>query len=262
MVADRSVSDAARGRLAFALDYPTLAEARAGARVVAPAVGVIKVGLELFVQAGPEAVGLGVELGRDVFLDLKLCDIPETVGRAVASAAKLGARYLTVHASGGHAMLERAVAAAKDAPAPLTILAVTMLTSLDASDLAAQGIGHHAGGAPDARGHVVRMARLAWQAGVRGFVTSPAEVAALREELGRDAFLVTPGVRPAGADVGDQKRVATPASAIGAGADLLVVGRPIRDAADPLAAARGLVDEIAGALHGAQAGAASVAGAR
>jgi len=224
-------------------------------------VGVLKVGLELFVQAGPEAVGLGVELGRDVFLDLKLCDIPETVGRAVGSAATLGARYLTVHAGGGHAMLERAVAAAKDAPAPLTILAVTMLTSLDASDLAAQGIGSEGRGV---RGHVVRMARLAWQAGVRGFVTSPAEVAALREELGPEAFLVTPGVRPAGADVGDQKRVATPASAIGAGADLLVVGRPIRDAADPLAAARRLVDEIAGALHGAraQAGAARVPGAR
>jgi orotidine-5'-phosphate decarboxylase len=251
MVADRS--EAARARLAFALDYPDLQAARAGARTVAPAAGVLKVGLELFVQAGPEAVGLGAELGRDVFLDLKLCDIPETVGRAVAAAARLGARYLTVHAAGGQAMLQRAAAAAADAPAPMTILAVTLLTSLDAADLAAQGIGD---GTPDARRHVVRMARLAWQAGVRGFVTSPAEVAALRDELGPDAFLVTPGVRPAGAEVGDQKRVATPASAIGAGADLLVVGRPIRDARDPLAAAHTLVEEIAAALEHAPAGAA------
>lgn len=248
MAADRTDDDAARARLAFALDYPDLAAARAGARTVAPAVGVLKVGLELFVQAGPEAVGLGQELGRDVFLDLKLCDIPETVGRAVGSAGKLGARYLTVHASGGHAMLERATTAAADAPSPLTILAVTVLTSLDVADLAAQGIG---GGSPDARALVLRLARLAWKAGVRGFVTSPAEVAALRAELGPEAFLVTPGVRPAGAALGDQKRVATPASAIGDGADLLVVGRPIRDAAHPLAAARGIVDEIGRALGGA-----------
>jgi orotidine-5'-phosphate decarboxylase len=234
---NRSFDDARR-RLAFALDYPTLAAARAGADVVAPAVAVLKVGLELFVREGPPAVALGDELGLDVFLDLKLHDIPETVERAVASAATLGARYLTVHAAGGAAMLAGAVRAASRAPRPLTILAITVLTSLDAADLAAVGV-------PAPPGEQVRtLARLAWQAGVRGFVTSPSEVGALRAELGSEALLVTPGIRPAGASVGDQKRVATPALAIAAGADLLVVGRPIRDAADPLGAARAVVAEI------------------
>lgn len=234
----RSPALAPRDRLVFPLDFPTLAEARRAATPLAPAVGVLKVGLELFVREGAAAVRLGDELGRDVFLDLKLHDIPETVDRAVASAAALGVRYLTVHASGGAAMLARAAAQAAKAAKPLTILAVTVLTSLDASDLAAQAIP----GTP--REHVIRLARLAWDAGVRGFVCSPAEARAMREALGPEAILVTPGIRPAGADAGDQKRVATPASAIADGADLLVVGRPIRDAADPLAAARAVVAEI------------------
>jgi orotidine-5'-phosphate decarboxylase len=184
-------------------------------------------------------VALGRALGRDVFLDLKLHDIPETVERAVASAAALGARYRTVHAAGGASMLARAAAQAARAPAPLTLLAVTVLTSLDAADLAAQAIPG------TARDHVLRLARLAWNAGVRGFVCSPAEARAMREALGPEALLVTPGIRPAGAEAGDQKRVATPATAIADGADLLVVGRPIRDAADPLAAAHAVVAEIA-----------------
>jgi orotidine-5'-phosphate decarboxylase len=229
----------ARDRLVFPLDYPTLDDARRGALLVAPEVGVLKVGLELFVREGPASVRMGREIGRDVFLDLKLHDIPETVERAVASAAGLGARYLTVHAAGGAAMLSRAVAQAARAAAPLTILAVTVLTSLDASDLAAQAIP---GAASD---HVLRLARLAWDAGVRGFVCSPAEARAMREALGPEALLVTPGIRPAGADAGDQKRIATPANAIADGADLLVVGRPIRDAADPMLAARAVVAEIA-----------------
>lgn len=229
-------------RIAFALDYPTLAEARAGAALVKDEVGVIKVGLELFTKEGPSAVRLGEELGLDVFLDLKLHDIPETVERAVASVAKLGAKYLTVHASGGEAMLARAVErAAKDGD-DLTILAVTWLTSLDANDLAAQAI-------PGTTAeHALRLAKLAWKAGVRGFVCSAAEVATLRNELGPEAILVTPGIRPAGASVGDQKRTATPRGAIENGASLLVVGRPIRDAADPRAAARAIGAEIAEAL--------------
>ncbi len=225
-------------RIVFPLDYPTLAEASAGAAAVAPAVGVLKVGLELFTREGPAAIGLGREHGRDVFLDLKLHDIPETVERAVASAASHGVRYLTIHASGGRAMLERAQNAAAKAKRPLTLLAVTMLTSLDASDLWAIGV------AGTASEHVVRLARLAWDAGVRGFVASPDEARALRDALGREPLIVTPGIRPAGAASGDQKRVATPASAIGDGADLLVVGRPIRDAADPAAAARAIAAEI------------------
>ena len=232
----------ARERLVFPLDFPTLAEARRAGELLAPSVGVLKVGLELFLREGPEAVRLGHALGREVFLDLKLHDIPETVERAVASAGALGVRYLTVHAAGGAAMLTGAVAAAAQAPSPLTLLAVTMLTSLDAADLAAQGI------AGTAREHVLRLARLAWDAGVRGFVASAAEARPLREALGREALLVTPGIRPAGAAAGDQKRVATPAQAIADGADLFVVGRPIRDAADPLGAASAVVAEIQRAL--------------
>jgi orotidine-5'-phosphate decarboxylase len=209
---------------------------------VAPAVGVLKVGLELFVAEGPAAVALGRELGLEVFLDLKLHDIPETVDRAVATASALGVRYLTVHAGGGRAMLERAANRAAQAREPLTILAVTVLTSLDAADLAALGV-------PEApREHATRLAQLAWDAGVRGFVTSPAEASALRAALGPGALLVTPGIRPAGAAAFDQKRIATPAAAIADGADLLVVGRPIRDAADPLAAAQAVVGEIDAAL--------------
>jgi orotidine-5'-phosphate decarboxylase len=201
------------------------------------------VGLELFVAEGPAAIAVCHDLGLDVFLDLKLHDIPETVGRAVRSAASLGIRYLTVHAHGGRAMLERAVEEATRAPTPLTILAVTVLTSLDASDLADMGINI----LPPAQ--VERVARLAWNAGVRGFVASAAEATHLRQALGPNALLVTPGIRPAGSSAGDQKRVVTPADAIAAGADLLVVGRPIRDAADPGAAAHAIVQEIQTALE-------------
>ncbi|MEP7121533.1 MAG: orotidine-5'-phosphate decarboxylase [Byssovorax sp.] len=232
----------ARRRLVFPLDFATLAEARIAATRLAPAIGVLKVGLELFVSEGPAAAALGRELGLDVFLDLKLHDIPETVDRAVASAAALGVRYLTVHASGGVEMLRRAVARAAEAASPLTILAVTVLTSLDEGDLRAQGVD------ATPSDQVIRLAKVAWSAGVRGFVTSPAEARALRAALGPDALLVTPGIRPIGAAAGDQKRIATPTSAIADGADLLVVGRPIRDAADPLAAARAVVAEIERAL--------------
>ena len=195
---------AARGRLVFPLDFATLAEARAAATRLASGIGVLKVGLELFVSEGPAAAALGGELGLEVFLDLKLHDIPETVDRAVASAAALGVRYLTVHAAGGVEMLRRAVARAAKAPRPLTILAVTVLTSLDADDLRAQGVE----ATPSEQ--VLRLARAAWDAGVRGFVTSPAETRALREALGPDALLVIPGIRPTGAAAGDQKRIATP----------------------------------------------------
>lgn len=241
-----AATDEARRRLVFPLDYASLDEARAGAGVVAPAIGVLKVGLELFVREGPSAVALGRELGLDVFLDLKLHDIPETVGRAVRNAAALGVRYLTVHAHGGRAMLERAAEEAAKAPSPLTILAVTVLTSLDGADLTALGIA-----APPAD-QVLRVARLAWDAGVRGFVASATEAASLRRCLGPGALLVTPGIRPAGSAAGDQKRITTPAQAIADGADLLVVGRPIRDAADPLAAAQAVVGEIEGALAASQ----------
>lgn len=233
-------SAGARSRLAFPLDYPTLDQARRGAEQVSASAGVLKVGLELFVSEGPKSVGLGRELGCDVFLDLKLHDIPETVERAVASAAGLGVRYLTLHASGGPRMLEAAARRAERENTGLTLLAVTVLTSLDASDLAKTGVSD------SPAKHALRLALLAQQSGVRGLVCSVAEVGELRRELGPSAILVTPGIRPAGSPGSDdQKRVGTPADAIRAGSSLLVVGRPIRDAADPAAAAAAVVREIA-----------------
>ena len=230
---------APRDKLAFPLDYATLDEARRGAALVAESVGVLKVGLELFVREGAPAARIGKDFDASVFLDLKLHDIPETVERAVASACALGVRYLTLHASGGAKMLERAARRAEKDDPNLVLLAVTVLTSLDGADLEALGVRG------DPASHALRLARLALASGVRGFVCSASEVAALRRELGADVTLVTPGIRPAGGDVGDQKRVATPAAAIQAGSSLLVVGRPIRDDPDPGAAARRIVEEIA-----------------
>lgn len=228
-----------RPPIAFALDFASAEEARAAAREVAPAVGMVKVGLELFVNAGPEIVRVGRDVGLPVFLDLKLHDIPETVERAVAQAAHLGARLITVHASGGRTMLRRAALRATAEGTDLAICAVTILTSLDDSDLADLGL---AGPSADA---AVRLAKLAWDEGVRWFVCSPAEVARIRAALGPDAVLVTPGVRPASSKHGDQKRVATPEDAIRSGASWVVVGRPIRDAKDRLAAARAIAEGIA-----------------
>lgn len=230
-----------RKRLSFPLDYPDLNTARRGAERVVESVGVLKVGLELFVKEGPAAVQMGRELGCDVFLDLKLHDIPATVEGAVATAASLGARYLTIHAAGGPAMIEAAVRRAEREAPDLTLLAVTVLTSLDESDLAAIGVSR------PVKDQVLALARLAHGAGARGFVCSPAEIAPLRAALGDGVTLVTPGIRPAGAAIADQKRVGTPGDAIRAGASVLVVGRPIREAADPAAAARQVLAEMAAA---------------
>jgi orotidine-5'-phosphate decarboxylase len=236
--------DSPESRIVFALDFASLAEARAGAEKVRGQVGVLKVGLELFVKEGPAALAVAREAGATLFADLKLHDIPETVERAVASLSPARARFVTVHASGGAAMLARAVErAARDTQGELMVLAVTVLTSLDDADLAAQGIEGRA------EEQALRLARMAWAAGVRGFVCSPFEVARLRAELGQEATLVTPGVRPAGAGTQDQKRVATPEEAIAQGADYVVVGRPIRDANDPAAAARAVAREIAAGLR-------------
>ena len=228
-----------RTKLIVALDEPTMAGARALATKVRAHVDMLKVGLELFVEAGPSAVALGRELERPVFLDLKLHDIPETVERAVARASQLGASLLTVHAQGGTTMVRRAVERAAAEGGTLTIAAVTVLTSFDESDLRGIGID----GAVSA--HAQRLARLAFDAGVRTFICSPAEVASLRDALGETARFVTPGVRPSGAAAGDQKRIATPEAAARAGASAIVVGRPIRDASDPAAAARAIAEELA-----------------
>lgn len=203
----------------------------------------LKVGLELFVAAGPAAIGLGAEAGRPVFLDLKLHDIPETVERAVAQASSLGVRMLTVHAAGGAAMLRRAVERASKEAAGLEIVAVTVLTSLDTRDLDAIGV------AGDVASQVERLARLAWNEGVRAFVCSAHEAALLRHAFGLGATLVTPGVRATTAGRrDDQKRTMTAGEAVARGADWVVVGRPIRDATDPAAAARGIARETDAAL--------------
>ncbi|MFL5264632.1 MAG: orotidine-5'-phosphate decarboxylase [Anaeromyxobacteraceae bacterium] len=218
-----------RDRVCAALDFNTWAAAERFARAVAPEVGMLKVGLELFAAEGPPAVRAAAALGRPVFLDLKLHDIPNTVEGAARSAAASGASLLTVHASGGEEMMRAAV---RGAGPGVRILAVTVLTSLDAAALAAVGLA----GSPEHA--VVRLAALAVRAGVAGLVCSPLEVAAVRAAVGPAPLLVVPGVRPAGAAKGDQARVATPAEAVRAGADVLVVGRPLRDAPDPAAAAR------------------------
>ncbi len=221
-------------RLIAAIDTPSRAEADALLVRLGDVPSWVKIGLELFCAEGPSIVRDYTARGLSVMLDLKLHDIPETVARAVARVAELGAGLLTVHAGGGRAMLEAAVKAAGG----MKILAVTVLTSLDDADLAQIGAQGPVGEL------VIRRAELAMRAGCAGVVASPHEVAAVRS-VARDLLVVTPGVRPAGSEAGDQKRVMTPKQARAAGADLVVVGRPLRDAADPAAAARQIVTELA-----------------
>ncbi|MBM3567800.1 MAG: orotidine-5'-phosphate decarboxylase [Alphaproteobacteria bacterium] len=225
-------------RLFVALDLPNATEAGRMAKKLA-GIGVgLKIGLELFVAEGPAGVR-ALAADQPLFLDLKLHDIPNTVAGAVKSALALGPTFLTVHAGGGRAMMQAAAETVLAARASSRVIAVTVLTSLDQSDLSEGGIQ---GGLAD---HAVRMARLAKAAGLAGVVCSPHEVKPLRAALGRDMLLVVPGVRPAGAAAGDQKRVMTPAEARAAGADVLVIGRPIVQAPDPRAAARAMIEQIA-----------------
>jgi orotidine-5'-phosphate decarboxylase len=225
----------AKDRICAAVDAPTWAEGEPFARAVAPHVGMLKVGLELFAAEGPAAVRAAAALGRPVFLDLKLHDIPSTVEGAARSAARSGAALITVHAAGGAEMVRAAV---RGAGPGVRVLAVTVLTSLDDAALEAIGLV----GPPEAA--VVRLARLAVGAGAGGLVCSPHEVAAVRAAVGPGPLLVVPGVRPPGTEKGDQARVATPAEAVRAGADVVVIGRPLRLAPDPARAAR----EIAATL--------------
>jgi orotidine-5'-phosphate decarboxylase len=230
------MTDNARAPIAVPLDTADIAVATRWAAAVAPYVSTVKVGLELFCAEGPAAVEK-VRAAADVelFLDLKLHDIPATVAGAARSLAPLRPWLLTVHASGGPAM----IAAAAEAMPDTLIAAVTILTSLSAEDLGRLGIG----GTPDEA--VTRLARLAVDAGARALVCSPREVALVRAAVGPGVVLVTPGVRPAGADVNDQVRVATPEQALADGADLLVIGRPITAAPDPADAARAIAASLA-----------------
>jgi len=225
-------------RIALALDVPTLDSAKALIDRTREHIGTFKVGLELYTAVGPAAVEAVHAAGAKCFLDLKLHDIPATMGRSVARAASMGVAYLTVHGLAGLDSLRQA----SDNAGSTRLLAVTVLTSLDEAALEVIGLSGGPQNATD------RLAKLAWDAGVRGFVTSAHECAALRDALGPDAFLVTPGIRPAGSNVGDQKRVMTPLDAIKAGADLLVVGRPIRDANNPTEAAAEIARQVRLAL--------------
>jgi len=228
-------------RLIVAVDVPGLPAAEALANTLGGAASWLKVGLELFCATGPDIVDRMRQTGARVMLDLKLHDIPHTVARATAQVASLGAELVTVHTGGGPAMLRAAVEAARSGSGDTEtrVLGVTVLTSMDQTDLQAVGVP----GAP--RDIVLQRAKLAIESGCHGVVASPHEAAAVRA-IAPDGFLVvTPGVRPAGADVGDQKRVMTPSEARAAGADLVVVGRPVRDADDPSDAARAIAAELA-----------------
>ena len=219
-----------KGPIFVAIDTPDLERARSVATKVRNHVGGIKLGLEFFCANGRHGVREMAELGLPIFLDLKLHDIPNTVGKAIQSLRPLEPAILTVHAAGGRAMMEDAKAAA---PNGTKVVAVTVLTSLDRDDLGATGI------AGDAHGQVERLTALARESGLDGVVCSGSEVAAARK-LWPDGFLVVPGVPPADSQAGDQKRVMTPRKALDAGASILVIGRPITQARDPDHAARAI----------------------
>jgi orotidine-5'-phosphate decarboxylase len=231
-----------KDRLIVALDVPTAVEAQEIIYELADSVAFYKVGLQLFTAEGPRIVSELVNSGRKVFLDLKLHDIPNTVAGAVKAASELGVHMLTVHAAGGSRMLKEAVEAARNEPTAPMVLAVTVLTSFSQSDLEESGVKTEIS-------HQVRhLAALAKAAGCDGVVTSPHEAQALRSALGGEMAIVTPGIRPAGADAEDQSRISTPAAAIRAGASHLVVGRPIIAAKNRLHAAKAIIGEIATSL--------------
>src|SRR5437899_1409427 len=234
-----------RDRLAVALDLPTEHEAMKLVDRLGQTCQWFKVGMELYYAAGNSIVQQLRDRGFNVFLDLKLHDIPNTVAGAVRSATHAGASLLTIHATGGAAMMSAAAEAAS-APGSPRLLAVTVLTSMDANELA--GIGITASPAEQ----VLRLARLAQASGIDGMVCSAEEVATLRKETSPGTLLVIPGIRPAGSAVEDQKRIATPAQAIAHGASMLVVGRPITRANDPAEAARSILQEIEHAQTAAQ----------
>jgi orotidine-5'-phosphate decarboxylase len=231
----------AREKIIFALDVDKLSEIDRWAELLSSKVGMFKVGKELFTTAGPAAVEAVKRHGGQVFLDLKYHDIPNTVAQAMLAAGRLGVKLANLHALGGPEMMEQAATAVRkqftDAERP-RLLAVTILTSSTQETLKAVGIEQ------PVEQMVVRLARLAKESGMDGVVASPLEIQAIRAACGPDFLIVTPGVRPAFASVDDQKRIMTPAEAVKAGADYLVIGRPIAKATDPVQAADLIVDEI------------------
>jgi orotidine-5'-phosphate decarboxylase len=229
-----------RDRLIVALDVPTVEEAKALIEALSDSVGVYKIGLELLFSGGLELARKLAHTGRSVFIDAKLLDIETTVERATAAIARSGAKFLTVHAL-DRKTLDAAVRGRRDSA--LKLLGVTVLTNLSAADIIEQGVDH-----PLAE-LVLHRARLAKEAGFDGVIASGHEAAKIRKVVGPDFLIVTPGVRPQGSDTQDQARAVTPRSAIEAGADYLVVGRPITRAPDPRAAAEAIVGEIAAACQ-------------
>jgi orotidine-5'-phosphate decarboxylase len=232
--------DEARSKILFALDVNGLEEIDRFAGLLSGKVGMFKVGKELFTSCGPEAVRTAQRHGGQVFLDLKYHDIPNTVAKAILEAARLGVQLANLHALGGAEMMESAATAVRkefgdDRP---RLLAVTILTSSTAETLRGVGIDH------PVQEMVVRLARLAQNAGMDGVVASPLEIGLIRAACGPDFLIVTPGVRPTFAAADDQKRIMTPAEAVAAGADYLVIGRPIARAEDPAAAADLIANEI------------------
>ena len=221
-----------------ALDTPFLDKAVALAGALRAHVGGLKIGLEFISANGPEGIRCVVALGLPVFVDVKFHDIPNTVAGAVRSLAPLGPAIINVHAAGGEAMMRAAAEAAASSPQRPKVIAVTVLTSLEERDLAATGVS----GSPVDQ--VARLAKLAKASGLDGVVCGPQEIAAVRAACGADFLVVAPGVRPKGADMTDQRRVMTPAEAARAGADILVIGRPITGAANPAEAARAIVQEL------------------
>jgi orotidine-5'-phosphate decarboxylase len=230
--------------LILALDVPTRADAAPILRSLRGSLRWVKIGLQMFTACGPDCVREVAGHGFQVFLDLKLHDIPHTVAKAVESLSSLPIGMLTLHTSGGREMMAAARAAQQQTKPDLLLLGVTVLTSMDAAALAEIGVS----AAPDAQ--VARLARLATEAGLRGLVCSPLEVSLLRTQLPADVQLITPGIRPAG-EVGtdDQKRTLTPAEAARVGANYIVVGRPILKARDPAAAARTIIEELGSAKN-------------
>ena len=239
MASDPFKQALARNPVFCALDTPDLDAALGLARKLRGAVGGLKLGLEFFSAQGPQGVAALKALDLPIFLDLKLHDIPNTVAGALRALNGLGVAMVNVHASGGPAMMKAAAETTAQAGANRPrVLAVTVLTSLDGKDLAMMGI------AESAATHVVHLARLAKGAGLDGVVCSAQEIAAVREACGPDFLIVVPGLRPVGSATGDQKRMATPEGARAAGADVLVVGRPITEAPDPAAAARAIAKSV------------------
>jgi orotidine-5'-phosphate decarboxylase len=225
-----------RDRLIVALDFPTKSTALALVSALSGAASTYKIGLQLYTVEGPEIIRAVAATDAKIFLDLKLHDIPNTVAKAVAAAGELGVQMLTVHLSGGRAMLEAAVGAKSP---NLSLLGVTVLTSATPETLRETGVNS------GIEEHVLRLAELGTNCGIDGLITSPHEVRILRERLGAQMTLITPGVRPSWAAADDQKRFTTPKEALKSGADYLVIGRPITASPDPRAAVERLLEEIA-----------------